>query len=314
MTEISGLPSATVAVCTYNRCQSLTRTLESLCALHVPDGLRWEVLVIDNNSPDATRQTAEAFTARLPLRYVFEPVQGLSHARNRAVRESKFDLIVFTDDDVLLDDNWLSAFVEAAERYPGVGFFGGKVFPYWPDSQPAWYREESLKALGGLLVSYSLDGEDRRLASEDPPPIGASFGFRRELLLQLGAFRVDLGTCGAKRGAGEDTEMVQRARHRGAEGVYVGSAVCRHFVEKQRTTLRHAFEYGVRRGIHDAVMARDCEASGSYCRAVACCVRAVYQMLKGRGDRVRLCLRNAGMELGRCRALRRGAGVPANRY
>ena len=68
----------TLIVCTYNNCDSLRRTLESLTRLAVPPGVAWEVVVVDNNSSDNTRQVAEDFLGRLPLRYVFEAEQGLA--------------------------------------------------------------------------------------------------------------------------------------------------------------------------------------------------------------------------------------------
>ena len=72
----------TVIICSYNRCQSLAKTLESVAASTFTDGREWEVLVIDNNSKDRTREVAEEFCRRYPehFRYLFEPRQGKSNA------------------------------------------------------------------------------------------------------------------------------------------------------------------------------------------------------------------------------------------
>ncbi|HUJ10143.1 MAG TPA: glycosyltransferase, partial [Verrucomicrobiae bacterium] len=71
-----------IIICTYNRADNLRRTLEVMCALQVPADLQWEVVVVDNNSTDATRAVCVEVGGRLPLRYIFEPRQGKSHALN----------------------------------------------------------------------------------------------------------------------------------------------------------------------------------------------------------------------------------------
>ena len=106
--------SVSVIVCTYNRSSVLADTLESFLHLRVPEGVGWELLVVDNNSKDQTREVVEGFAGRLPLRYLFEPRQGKTCALNLALKEAKGDLLLFTDDDVRLDPGWLASFVETA--------------------------------------------------------------------------------------------------------------------------------------------------------------------------------------------------------
>ena len=81
----------TLILCTYNRCQTLAKALGSVAASTLPDSLKWEVVVVDNNSTDQTREVIEDFCRRHPgrFRYVFEPQQGLSHARNAGIREAQ---------------------------------------------------------------------------------------------------------------------------------------------------------------------------------------------------------------------------------
>lgn len=72
----------TVILCTYNRCQSLARALESAAALKVPESDMWEILVVDNNSTDKTREVVESFCGQYPgrFRYLFESQQiGRAH-------------------------------------------------------------------------------------------------------------------------------------------------------------------------------------------------------------------------------------------
>src|SRR3954447_7341754 len=92
-----------VAVCTWNRCESLRRTLEVMTGLKVPDGVDWELLVVNNNSTDATDTVVRSFTARLPVQLLHERIAGLSYARNRAIQAATGDVMLWTDDDVLVE-------------------------------------------------------------------------------------------------------------------------------------------------------------------------------------------------------------------
>ena len=235
------ISTVTIAICTYNRCQSLKRTLDSLITLEIPAEVRWEVLVVDNNCTDDTAATVGAFHDRLPIRQIVETNQGLSWARNRAVKEAGSDIIVFTDDDVLVEPGWLAAIAQAAREHPEAGYFGGRIVPFWPEGRPRWVREETLKELGGLAVNYDVDQRSRWYHDRDPGPIGANMAFRRILLQHMGPFRTDIGVAGNNLGGGEDTEMIRRFKKDGIRGYYVANAVCHHATEADRTTLRHAF-------------------------------------------------------------------------
>jgi glycosyltransferase involved in cell wall biosynthesis len=106
-----------VCICTYNRSQSLARTLDSL-SIPTGDAASTEVLIVDNNCTDGTAQVVESFRNKLPILRVLETLQGLAHARNRAVAEFRGDLLLFTDDDVRLEAGWLAAYLEASRRFP----------------------------------------------------------------------------------------------------------------------------------------------------------------------------------------------------
>ena len=103
------MTQTTVILCTYNRCQVLRAALQSLAASELPDSIQWEVLVVDNNSTDQTRQVVEEFCRRCPgrFRYIFEPHPGKSFALNRGIQEAKGEVLAFTDDDVSVEPTWL---------------------------------------------------------------------------------------------------------------------------------------------------------------------------------------------------------------
>lgn len=93
-----------VAICTWNRAALLRQTLENMTKLLIPPGVEWELLVVNNNCSDATDEVIDSFSARLPIRRVFEAKPGLSNARNAAVRQARGEYVLWTDDDICVEE------------------------------------------------------------------------------------------------------------------------------------------------------------------------------------------------------------------
>src|SRR5713226_1139241 len=100
----------TVIICTWNRAKSLAVVLNSLEASQVPEGLTWEVLIVDNNSKDETRAVCESFIAKNPrrFRYLFHVTQGKTNALNAGIREAYSEILALTDDDLTVDPHWVA--------------------------------------------------------------------------------------------------------------------------------------------------------------------------------------------------------------
>jgi glucosyl-dolichyl phosphate glucuronosyltransferase len=286
----------TVSICTYNRADSLKRTLESFCAAE-KTGVPWELLVVDNNSKDGTHAIVKQFEERLPLRYIFEGVQGLSAARNRAADEFRGSTLLFTDDDVRIDTCWLRAYERALRMFPDASYFGGRIIPEWSGPRPRWLREPCLPSIDGVLVWFDHGLETRVFREGELTPFGASFGLRRSLLERIGKFRLELGCNGALVGRSEETDFLLRAKAEGAQGAYVGEALCWHFTDPRRLTLRSLYRYGIAGGRSHKVMTAS-RYKGSRLRAGLFMARGLFQLTKGRGDRFRQCIINAGIEMG----------------
>lgn len=131
----------TVAICTLNRAESLRRTLKSLAAMALPDCLKCEVVVVNNNCTDHTDDVLKAFVDRLPVRREFEPQRGLSRARNGAIDAALGDYFVWTDDDVIVDAGWLAAYGEAFRHRREAAVFGGPIRPRFDGPLPKWFSE-----------------------------------------------------------------------------------------------------------------------------------------------------------------------------
>ncbi len=288
-----------VIVCTYNRCERLERLLASLVpALDAASG-EGELIVIDNNSTDATRAVVERFHGSMPVVYLFEPRQGKGYALNTGIRRARGDLLLLTDDDVTVSGDWIEAYLRAARQHPRCGWFGGPIFPQWPGEVPAWYgNSDNKKVFAGYLVHYEIAASSRLYTQDDPLPWGASMAVRSASVFRIGGFREDMGVTGARRGSGMDVEFVARLRDVGDPGYHVHGAVVFHHVHPERLRYRAFLGYGFSRGI-DHFRADPDRFRGSYWRAAVHLVKALQQLLKGRSDNFRINLINAGHQIGR---------------
>jgi GT2 family glycosyltransferase len=163
--------------------------------------------------------------------------------------------------------------------------------------KPRWIKDEPLPLIDGVLVWFDRGTDCRLVEPTEQPPVGASFAIRRRLLEQIGSFRVDLGTGGAGLGRGEETEFLMRARNAGAQGVYVGGALCFHAYDPQRVTLVALYRYGISCGRSFTAM-MSLPHFGSYPAAARFVLRGLCQAVLGHGARFRHCIINAGIQVG----------------
>jgi glucosyl-dolichyl phosphate glucuronosyltransferase len=225
-----------VILCTYNRCQSLQKALESAAALVLPESVKWEVLVVDNNSSDQTQNTVQNLCFRYPgrFRYLFEPQQGKSYALNAGIREARGDVLAFMDDDVTVDPNWLQNLTAGFYNGDWAGA-GGRIIAEWTCSPPRWLSPSSRHA-SGPLVAFDPSPEAGQL---NEPPIGTNMAFRREMFEKYGWFRTDLGPCPGSEMRNEDTEFGARLLSAGERLRYEPSALVYHPVQENRLTKKY---------------------------------------------------------------------------
>lgn len=229
-----------IIICTYNRSQSLYKTLESLGCMIIPEGLDWDVLVVDNNSKDKTKEVVEEFDRKgtLNLKYLFESMQGKSFALNRGLESARGEIIAFIDDDVLMDKEWLTAVTKSVQKYQDYDGFGGRIISVWKTKLPEWLamtgKYNPLRGTGYLRDDGCDDKEYSE--TESGVPCGANMFFRRRAVEENGFFRLDLGPKGKKLGAAEDTEYCWRMLQAGKKFMYVGDALIYHQVEPEKLT------------------------------------------------------------------------------
>lgn len=227
---------ATVAICTRNRARSLHATLASLRSLRIPDGVSWDVLVVDNGSTDDTAAVAQGWAGRLPVRCVCERRKGVAFARNTALRETPAELLLSLDDDATPDPGWLAAIVDAAQAYPQAAYFGGPVVVKYAGRVDKALLREAPFSIRGFAPS------DRRQVRGPALPhfIGVNMAYRLDLIRERFAFDTRLGP-GAPGGVlgGEETQLQDDLDRAGLPGVFVPEAKVTHHVDAARVTWRY---------------------------------------------------------------------------
>jgi glycosyltransferase involved in cell wall biosynthesis len=225
-----------VLICTYNRSKTLAAAIESVAIQAMPESLGWEILVVDNNSTDQTRQEVEGLQRRFPerIRYMFEPQQGLSYARNAGIREARGEILAFIDDDETASPGWLQNLTANLHSGEWVGA-GGRVLPPPSLPTPAWLSTSGLSITGPLAV-FDPDLEAGELTE---PPFGANMAFIRDVFNRFGGFRTDLGRSGNNMISNDDTEFGRRLMRSGLRLRYEPSALTYHPVEETR--LRRSY-------------------------------------------------------------------------
>jgi glycosyltransferase involved in cell wall biosynthesis len=234
-----------IILCTYNRCEALSKALSSVAASIVPPSVEWEVLVVDNNSCDRTREVVEKFrhlyAAR--FRYLFEPQRGKSHALQTGIREAPGEVIAFMDDDVTVEPMWLQNLTAELHSGEWAGA-GGRIVLQWPSSIPDWL------AIEGPWTRHGLPALDQGPEAKEliGPPFGTNMAFRKEMFDKHGGFRTDLGPSPNDLIRSEDTEFGRRLIAAGERLRYEPSAVVYHPVPEYRIQKKYLldwwFDYG----------------------------------------------------------------------
>jgi glycosyltransferase involved in cell wall biosynthesis len=291
--------TATLLIATYNRAAYLKDTLASIAELRTPRGLVWDVVVVDNNSGDDTREIVAAAAQRLPvpLIYIFERRQGKAIALNTALTAISSSLILFTDDDVRLPAGWLEAAVRPLRERPDIAYVGGPVRPLWGGEPPRWLLDSTRSA--GVLATLdygpqSFCFEDRRLI-----PVGVNMAVRRSIIEAAGGFHAGLDRTGtALLGQGQ-AEFFARCRRIGARGLYVPDMGLEHLVPADRLAIRYFLRWWFWKGVSQARWYRihdetelgvDLRNTSKllgisrfiYGDAVRECLRAAWMVLRGR--------------------------------
>lgn len=220
----------TIAICTYNRADYLEDTLRDLAGQNGQD--QFSVLVIDNNSDDDTAEICSRFRDENPdigFEYLIEEQQGLSYARNRAMRESAADWVLFIDDDVELPPNFADTAAEFVSEQEEPCCAGGRIFVKFDDGEPDWIP----RALMPMFGHHDL-GERRREYPATNFPRGGNMLIHKSVIKKAGEFDPQLGRSGSGLAGSEEKAFFEKARDEGVKLWYLPELHLWHRIGKQR--------------------------------------------------------------------------------
>lgn len=227
-----------VIICTYNRAESLKDTLDSLLAQRCDETFEYEIITVDNNSTDKTKELTESYIQKFEGRgrYLFEPKQGKPYALNRGIQESKGEILAFTDDDVIVDTKWLSE-IHKNFANPEIGISGGIINPIWQSEKPSWLTEK----LYGSLALQNYGDKPFMSSLSNRLPFGASFAFRKNLLQRYGLFDEKLIFA-------QDTEICLRLLKNKVTFGYNPNIIAYHKIPSERLKKEYFYKWFYRRG------------------------------------------------------------------
>jgi len=237
------VPAISIIVPTYNRCEMLRRTLQSLLVQNFHD-ISHEVIVVDNNSNDRTREVVEEFVSANPsdFRYAFEPQEGIPYARNKGLAEARAPIIAFTDDDGFVDVDWAFQIKTIFDQQPEVSYLGGKVLAKWSHEPPAWLTEKHWSPLA--LADFG--NEPFYIDLTNPIClITANFACRREIIDEVGPFSLEFARC-------QDHELQVRIWKAGKRGMYRPEIIVTADVPEERLTKTYHRRWHRRHGFYMA--------------------------------------------------------------
>lgn len=232
-----------VVICTYNRSKLLLGTLESLINQSLNRDL-YEIIIVNNASTDNTKETVMDCITKYSnwnLRYIYEPDQGLSNARNAGYKNAKAKYVAYIDDDGKANRHWLRNIVKTIEEIkPDI--LGGPIYPFYLTEKPKWFLGE---------YGIRSHGDTARFLENGEYIAGSNIIFEKELLNFLGGFDSNLGMKGRKISYGEETKLIIKARERFKEVkiYYSPEIIVCHLVPAEKMRMKYFIIASFKQGV-----------------------------------------------------------------
>lgn len=237
-----------IIICTHNRSFFLNKVLVDLIKLNQFEN-NYEIIIVDNNSKDSTKEIAQEFIAKQSnIRYFFEPNVGLSNSRNRGWQEAFGDYVAYIDDDCRVTSDWLEKAYQIIRDYSPIAF-GGPYFPLYLSQKPKWYKDEYGTFMKGNYPKQPNPVEDFYLC-------GGNFLVNKNVFKEIGGFNPKLGMNGASLGYSEENELQDRIRvHYPEVMIYFDpNLFIKHYVRPEKMKIIWRFNQQYKLGSSEAII------------------------------------------------------------
>lgn len=237
-----------VVICTYNRAQYLQDALESLYQQTLSKD-QYEVIVVDNNSIDQTKEICETYIAahrNAQFYYYMETKQGASFARNTGAATAKSPLLCFMDDDAIADSDYLEKILQFFEQHLDAGGLGGRIIPRYIPEEPVW-----MSHYVSSLVGHFHYSENVSIFAPNKYPLESNMIIRKADFDTIRGFNTALpGVMGTLRIGGEGKDFFFRLKALGRTIYYDPSIRVQHVVETAKLTREYMYRVasGIGRG------------------------------------------------------------------
>lgn len=226
-----------VIICTYNRDKYIYNVLQSLAENTLPSD-RYEIVLVDNNCSDNTRGECDRFVRDYPdisFRYFVETNQGLSHARNRGIKESKGNILVYVDDDALVNKEYLQTYADFFEKHSDIDAAGGPIIPQYETEEPSWMSHFT-KA---LITGYKYLGDKQKEFPKNDYPGGGNAAYRASVFEKVGLFNVELGRKGDSLVGAEEKDIFDKMTTLGMRFFYLPNAILYHLIPEKKLSKEY---------------------------------------------------------------------------
>lgn len=221
-----------VIVCTYNREKYIYNVLKSLADNTLPHN-QYEIVLVDNNCSDNTRNECDRFVRDFPkvaFRFIVETNQGLSYARNRGIKESSGDVLVYVDDDALVNNAYLQTYAEFFEQHPDIDAAGGPIIPQYETEEPAWMSP----IIKSLLTGYKYHGDRPKEFPKNDYPGGGNAAYRASVFEKVGLFNIELGRKGDSLVGAEEKDIFDKMITQDMRFYYLPNAILYHIIPEKK--------------------------------------------------------------------------------
>lgn len=230
MCDVSNIKISAI-ICTLNRVDYLAKSLQSLINQTLHPSF-YEIIVVDNGSFDTSKELVDTISCKFPeinICYIYEPVMGLSNARNSACLVARGEYVAFLDDDAIASTRWLESTLSTfKDTIPKPACVGGKIDLIWEKEKPKWLSDNLLSCLGKLNLSSTP-----RFLNAGEHVFGGNIAINLSILKAVGMFDINLGRKGNNLMSNEETFLQDKLRNLGNMLFYDPNLLVFHHARKE---------------------------------------------------------------------------------